>query len=430
MFTMLELDDCIKFVDIIKDQINKEWLDSENEKISNYYKTPKNTRILGKIEDYANPLAYLIYQAENSIRESRLDRKIGPSLELIRATTLGMYFETLLENNVSGIEEKIHDLTISDKDGLEKIIFELDIAQSLVHLNHKVLFIPTNSIEHQKTPDILADELVEFECKKKDRLTKRDRQNEERWKFLARKLTDMMNNFKKFYFVYLFFSEEPTSKSVKSTLHLIRKNIQKNQQGEFTVDGVEIKISKICDFGQNFDLGVRGNTLPEIRQQITPDLLENFIKSKILFPELLDYQKILPNFDDTRHRLTTYQDGRVAIGDMMKFLFKTSQIPDRIKSVIKSIDHAKIQLSGERCGVICVNLTHISEKLIEADFITLRKQIDNVLKNNSTISAVILSSEYHFKENNSNRFLHKAIAILNPSAKHKIPENFEIVKQN
>ncbi len=424
---MLELDDCIRYVELVKENLDSLWFSDEIEKISEYYKTPKNTRVLGDMEDYANPLAFLLYQAEKSINVSRLNSQIGPSFELIKATILGTYLDILIKNNVHGVKEKINDIVKANKDEFEKIVFELDVAQSLVKLNHKVEFIPTRSGESKKTPDILADGKVEFECKKKDKLTKRDKQNYEHWEFLARKLTDMMNDFKKFYFVYLFFKNDPSSKSLKILLRIIRKTIQRNQEGSFDIEGVEIKISKICDYGQNFDLGIHGRTMPEIQKQIKPELFEKFIKTRISFPELLNYEKIQPDFDVIRHRLTHHsQDGKVAIGEVMKFVFKISEIPDRIKSVINSLEHAKNQLSGVRPGIICVNLTHISGKMIEVDFVALRNQIDKVLKNNSTISAVVLSSEYHFKENNSNRFLHKAIVIQNSSPKHEIPKEFQI----
>lgn len=67
----------------------------------------------------------------------------------------------------------------SDADQFKKIVFELDVATAFVKTSHKVKFVQVESENEKKTPDLLVDDKIEVECKKKERLTKRDTQNQE-----------------------------------------------------------------------------------------------------------------------------------------------------------------------------------------------------------------------------------------------------------
>ena len=128
-------------------------------------------------------------------------------------------------------------------------------------------------------------------------------------------------------------------------------------------------------------------------------------------------------------RTIRLNDGRLFLGELMKFIFKTSDPPDRLKSVIYSIKSAKEQLSGNQCGIICVNMSHISDKLIEPDYARLGNMIGEILRNNSSISAVVVSSEFCLRDAGGNRYLHKASTIRNKSAKLPLPEDFVIINQ-
>lgn len=422
---MLTIPDYTKYIEIIKNHVNASWLQRETEKIRTYYKTKKNTRVLGAIEDYANPLALLIYQAETQAQDNKTSQIKVVFNELATIVRLGLYVENLQTKSIEGFVEKFSELTNANKDQFEKILFEIDMADAFSKANHKVSFIKTDHEEQRQTPDLLVDENIEVECKKKDRLTKRDKINNDHWQFLERKLLELMREQKKFYYVNLFFDDDPTGKSIHEVLRKIRKLIINNETGKFSIDTIKLIIYKICDFDENFPLKINGKNHHEVLAQLTPDILDNIMKKRLPDPDLLDYVKQKPDFDVTVPRITINPNGVVA-GELMKFMFKTKDMPERLKSVINSIKDAKHQLTGTRCGIICVNLTHIAEKTTEDDLIRLGEMITDVLKNNSTISAIVVTAESHIKDANGLRFTHQASVVRNKNAKFPLAENFVI----
>lgn len=107
------------------------------------------------------------------------------------------------------------------------------------------------------------------------------------------------------------------------------------------------------------------------------------------------------------------------------FGFKCATIPDRIKSVMESITKAKEQLSGTRPGLIYVDLNSIDHRMIDADFKRLDSMIKNVLSNNSTISAVVITSEMFWHDAQGLVFTHRAKVTKNGVARYPMP--FKIV---
>ncbi|MGI0010386.1 MAG: hypothetical protein ACREAE_03195, partial [Nitrosopumilaceae archaeon] len=168
------VDNLSKYLDIAKNSFDEAWLKHEYEKINKYYNTDKNTIVLGPIEDYANSLALLLYQAEKNISERKTNSKIFITNETVDTIRLGTYIETLKNSNTAGLAEKLEELKIADKNNFEKIINELDFASGFVKSNHTVEFIKTRSDQSQRTPDLLVDKNIEIECKKKNKLTDRD----------------------------------------------------------------------------------------------------------------------------------------------------------------------------------------------------------------------------------------------------------------
>lgn len=424
---MMTVDDAQKYLILVKSSLDNDWLQSEFQKIHEYYTTNKNVRVLGYPEDVFQPLSYLIYQAEKALDNKRLDPSLGINQEIMKITTLGTYFEILNNSNVKGFKEKILELMKSNKESFEKIVFEMNIAAAFLNASHKAEFIETQPNEYKKTPDLLIDGEIEVECKKKDRLTPRDIKNHDSWNHLQRKLISLMNSIGKFYFVSIFFENDPSPKSIKEIIKKIRKIILSGKQGEFVDENSKIIIYPTSIKGENFLLPVKIKNKNQFSEKLSPELLDNILKSKIPNPDLLNYNTQKPDFDTINFRTSIFQNGDAVIGELMKFLFKTKNTPDRLTSVIKSIKDAKSQLSGDKCSIICVNMTNISHKFAENDYVALRDMINQVLENNSTISAVAITSEFFTKDAKGMRFQHKASVIRNTSAKYPLPEDFKIL---
>jgi hypothetical protein len=119
--------------------------------------------------------------------------------------------------------------------------------------------------------------------------------------------------------------------------------------------------------------------------------------------------------------------GKAFIRNPRIFGFKSAELPDRITSVVKSVKDATQQLSGERPGLIYVNLNMIDRKMIDKDFEKLDRLIKELLKNNSVVSGVTITSEFFERDAQGYVYSHRARVIRNEQAKYPLPSNFEIV---
>ena len=123
-------------------------------------------------------------------------------------------------------------------------------------------------------------------------------------------------------------------------------------------------------------------------------------------------------------------DGKIFFRNLRFFGFKSAVLPERILSVTRSIKEAKQQLSGDRPGLIYVNLNMIDRKMVEKDFDRLYCLIKNLLKNNSTITAVIITTEIFYKKNQQIFLKHPAKVIRNEQAKYPLPLDFKIMGES
>ena len=139
--------------------------------------------------------------------------------------------------------------------------------------------------------------------------------------------------------------------------------------------------------------------------------------------EELDY--VVPTME-----IQKQTDGKVVIRNPRIFGFKSAIIPDRITSVINSIKDAKGQFSGNKPGLIYVNLNTVDRFMLEGDFKRLDSLIRKILINNSRISGIVITSEYFIKDNNGYVYSHKSKVVRNENAKYPIPLDFQIVGEN
>ena len=95
---------------------------------------------------------------------------------------------------------------------------------------------------------------------------------------------------------------------------------------------------------------------------------------------------------------------------------------------MNSIAKAKEQFSGSKPSMIYVDLNSIDRQMTDVDFERLHSMVKQVLANNSTISAVIITNELFLSDPQGITFRHKAKVTKNEAAKHVVP--FKIVGES
>jgi hypothetical protein len=389
---------------LVRESVGDTWLPKELEKISSY-KPPQKLRKLSFI-DYAekfHPLAFLIYHTDKQLKSCAEEEIFEVSAEILKVSHLGENLFILKELNTKGLDNKILELVSRDKKLFDKTTYEIEVAGGYARRGYSVEFVETKSKEGRKTPDLLISDEVEVECKKKDRTTDRDIRNTENWKLIMRKASGMMEHLGLNYAVFIKTQRAPEKEDVEFILQQLQEIIKKRRQGRFAF--------------RDRGVGITLQILSTKDQEIESEGFE-FGTS-----EELDYavQAIESKRDGK---------GKTFIRNPRIFGFKSGKLPERIKSVVESIKDATKQLSGERPGLIYVNLNTIDRKMIDKDFERLDSLIKDLLKNNSTISGVIITTEFFEKDVPKYTYSHRARAIRNEQAKHPLPSDFEIVGES
>ncbi len=400
----INFENCIKYIAIVKELVANAWLSKELEKIGSY-KPPKKLRKLSFI-NYAekfHPLAFLIYQADKQLKSCAEKKVFEVSEEILRLSYLGENLFILKEQTTKGLHDKIQDLTSSDKKLFDKTTYEIEIAVAYVRKGHQVEFVDTMSKEGRKTPDLLINKEVEVECKKKDRTTDSDIRNTEYWKLIIRRASGTMECFRLNYAVFIKTQRDPEKEDMEFILHQVQELIKEGKQGRFAFH----------DRG----IGITLQILSTKDQEIESEGIE------FGTGEELDY--VVPAREFKKDG-----GGKAFIRNPRIFGFKSGELPERITSVVESIKNATKQLSGERPALIYVNLNMIDRKMIDKDFERLDRLTKGLLKNNSTVSGVVITTEFFGKDVQGYVYSHKARVIRNEQAKYPLPLGFEIVGEN
>lgn len=280
-----------------------------------------------------NPLLLKVFLADKQIRESR-GTTLPMTNEIIQLANLGDNLTILFENSVNGLTEKISDLFTAK---FEKTMYEITIAASFIKNGFNLEFIPETT---EKTPDILIhlNEGIEVECKKKDDLTPRDRQNDSYWKRFAKSAFSQMDRERKNLIIVLETDDNPKN----SDLPII---IEKS--GEIIK---EITKQKIVYGGNGFKITFK-QTEP-YGEIISSSIFKTgeYYRSCGIYDEVkeLDWEYNGTDFMALDNG-TVQQKNHRLIGCKSKIM------PDRITSIQQSIEKATRQLSGNKPGLIFID---------------------------------------------------------------------------
>ncbi|GAH48302.1 unnamed protein product, partial [marine sediment metagenome] len=265
------------------------------------------------------------------------------SEQICRLSYLGENLFVLKKQNVKSLNKKIKDLTSSSKEIFDKTTYEIEVAAAYTKKGYHIEFLETKSGEGVKTPDIFIDfkNGIEVECKKKDRKSDRDIRNTELWKLIVRKASGMMEHFALNYAAIIKTQKDPQEQDKEFILKQLQEFMKEKKDGRFAF--------------KNKGIGITLQILSEKDKEIESGGIEYGTS------EILDYEVL-------SMEMKKEKDGKIFLRNPRFFGFKSAVLPERISSVIRSIKEARQQLSGNRPGLIYINLNMIDCKMVEKDF--------------------------------------------------------------
>jgi len=184
--------DCEKFIKILEDLIDSEWLQKELKKRENLNPNlPDDKQI--------HPLALHLNLIREQIQICRSDKALNIFENIIRLAFLGMCLDYLKNKNVQGIDDKILDLKSSSYANYDKIVYEIRISYSFSLLGYDINFVKTDP--QHPTYDILLCDKFEVECKKKNNLTDQGESSRKIFEKFQKKISDFMSEIGRNYFL-------------------------------------------------------------------------------------------------------------------------------------------------------------------------------------------------------------------------------------
>lgn len=392
---VLDMNHHRKYIEIVKALVDQEWLTEELQKIATY-KPSSNLKGFSydSIEHLFHPFAYLIYTAQKQLKENNKATE-----EIIKLSSLGEALYSLRETNTPGLDTQMEKLTSKDKKGYEKTNHEIQVASFYARKGYCVEFIQTKSCEGQRTPDLFIRKEIEIECKKVDTLSRRDEKNINCWRDIVKRSSSLLSKYKKNCSFVFKTKQDPDNETVKFITKELEKLLQKEKEGEYTFpkEGVSINLKYLMEFDKEYE----GNTIA-------------YEHPRDYYLEIDQETKIAP-------------DGKTYMRNRREFRFKCEIPPDRVTRVTKAINTATGQLSGERPGLIYINMNHTQENISEKDLENLEWSILDRLRQNSKITAVILMTENFIRNQDTITYARIHKIIYNEHPKHKLPADFKVI---
>ena len=402
----ITVENCIRNISLVKNLVGEDWLIQNLKEIEDY-KPPKQPRRLSFIDypEKYHPLAYLMYQVDRQLKSCAEKKHFKPTEQIVKLARLGDNLLVLQRKNVKGLNRKIQDLTSLDKALLDKTTYEIEVASAYTRQEYPIEFVETKPREEIKTPDLFVNfqNGVEIECKKKDRRSNRDIRNNENWRLIIRKSSGMMEHYKVNYGIAIKTEQDPTKEDIKFILMQLDTLIQNRKEGfyGFQEKGIGITLQIISNRDEEIETGGFQVGTNEESDYAT---------------QAMEVKKD--------------EKGKVFIRNPRFFGFKSAVIPERINSVIDSIKDARRQLSSKCPALVYVHLNGIDRKITKIDFKRLDSLVTDLLKQNSSITGVVISSEFFSKDELGFTYSHKAKYIKNADAKHPLPKEFKVVGES
>ena len=363
---------------------NKEWEEikikskPKDPRISYGYLRQKEPHPFIRIWNSKNPedVAYLVSLAENldTLRKGEEKR------------------------TVEGFDRILTDLK---EDKFESTVFEALIAAGYAKFGYKIVLPPEGGEREGKNVDIevkVNDETIYVECKKKSRITDRDRKVSHIWNEIRDHLLSYLSRKSKNYLIIVKFQSDPTNADIEYVEGLLKDYIDKSEEGRF------------ADETKRF-----GFTLKMIAE-----------KDEVI--------------DDSGFRIETNEslDNVAMVGDFMvddkknphyknpKFIgFKCAIPPDFIKGVEKNFEKARKQIPQEERGLICIE---VDNRSTINDLMAIEDIIKRKMKGqNRRINAVILVMQQYIKEKDYAALKWASKIIYNTNPKINLPKGFRMV---
>jgi hypothetical protein len=336
-----------------------------------------------------HPLALQFDQVLTQVAEGN---QLNVTPALADLSRLAVSVRLLDQAGATGLDERLLRLQ-GDYDLFESTSFELNVAADFARNGHTVEFLP-ESTDGDRTPDLVVDNAVEVECKKKFTRTQRDRRNEESWDLISRRIWAAHSAPGTSLRVDLTTDTDPTRADVAWTLQQVSSFMEFEEQTRTVADQ-----SRLLHLAR-----------------MTP--VEHGDSIEVTVPPESPVQRSEGGQIEITCRL---EGGRLYHHTSYDFSYRSKAVPDWVASVSSSLKKAKGQFSGDLPALTVVGIPAPARWTGTEDRDRVVKVVESHMTSNSTISAVVLVTDELVETPQGRRPQVTHVHCRNPGARRSLP---------
>ncbi len=319
---------------------------------------------------------------------------------------------------------------LTDSVSFEKAVYEIKVSSSLKRAGYQVCFIKE---EKEKTPDMCVEkdgEKVYVECKQKDKKSQRDMRNQYLWDEILVNVLKALDNLGKNYAVVVKTDSDLTTADKDFLIEYIQTSIKNSKCGVFTANKFQIILKEFPKLNNVID----GHFKPDLREfnvnmhEPTLDIYHH--SDENIKPSMDGF-----SFDWTNPVIDLYLErDNVSINapepkhkNPRLVVFVSSLLPDRIKGILNSFDHAYTQIPTEGPGIIYIEMNmgfYRDEKESARDLMLLENGLKGKLKLTKRVNAVILTTSAYFQEHEKAFYKVKIRSVKNTGPNKPLNQEF------
>ena len=325
-------------------------------------------------------IASWILQFRNTPPES-----LFMSQQLLQIGELMSNIQTLRNAGTQNLEARISDLRSDDPERVASVVHELRVAGGYAYEGRRVFFIPEAGIQ---TPDLLIDDGIEIECKRKSSASQQDKARFELYGLMQRKLRAVFpeNIRHSALLLEIMFHVEPRRELVGRVVEAARFGLRRPDPSQF---------SEVADglFTAHIEVLPTGSGPTEL---FLPRGVTNF---------------------DLRSTEAIALDGNGTLGRFINVNVGCDLRQDRVKGTLRSIRSAARQFSGRYPAIVSLDISALADKGDDEALEQLRAEIPDVLRRHTTISRVELSLTQFMGEPGEQIYYTSIEELNNPDAR-------------
>src|SRR5690606_21524267 len=206
------------------------------------------------------------YRASQTLaRLMKSDEPWETTEDIMKLVHLGRSISVLKEKNVNGLDERIKSLMSDNFNLCDKTTFELHVAATYCMSGHSVEFIDTHGGKFGSTPEMLIDNAIEVECKKKDARSERDRKNRAIWKTICEHAYTSMDKHEWNYLIFIRTQKDLCASDQEFLTGEIDRIIATRQHGSlmYADRGIQLDATPLLKKGEVTKSGIPDATMGE-----------------------------------------------------------------------------------------------------------------------------------------------------------------------